>query len=748
MRQTKQVVDAPGIDRRSFLKVGAIAGGGLILWWASPDAVAAASADISPSIEPLSLGTFVAIGTDGRVTVAIPRPEMGQRVRTSLAMLVAEELDVPWSSVEVIQTDLDPRYGDQYAGGSSSVHGSWEPLRRAGASARQLLVRAAADHWQVPDDSCRAERGRVRHTASGRALSYGALANVASRLTPSPDGPPLHDPSAFTIIGHRVPQRDVSAITHGQILFGIDVRLPGMLHAVIERAPEFGARPLHVDDAAAKRTAGVRAVVLVDADTLPEFDENSPKPENGVAVLADSTWAAMRGRQALMITWSTGAAATESTTAMRERSVALADQPPHWVVRRDGDPDAQLRAAAKRIDAEYEVPLLAHATMEPMNCTAHARADSCEVWAPTQNPDGVRDAVARSLAMKSETITVHVMRMGGGFGRRFYSDFAVEAALLSRQVGAPVQVLWTREDDMRHGFYRPAGLHRLRAGLDANGRPVAWMHTLVNASRGHFLRWRPPPGKELLPGEIDHDDFPAHFIDDLQLAYTTVASPIPRGQWRGVEDSATVFVVQSFIDELAHAAGRDPLHFRLDLLGTPRAIPYGGGTYDSGRLAAVLRLAAEKAGWGAKLPTGMGRGLACSFANHSYTAEVVDVEVSAAGAVRLRRVVAAVDCGRVVNPDGAASQVEGAIIFGASAALFGEITVERGRVVQGSFDDYPVLRIDAAPTIEVHFTPSELPPQGLGETPLPPLAPAIANAIFAATGQRIRRLPIRTADRK
>jgi isoquinoline 1-oxidoreductase beta subunit len=731
------------LGRRAFLKVGAAAGGGLLVGVVLPRLANAADSTAASVSDPQAVNLFVAVWSTGRVTVTIPRPEMGQRTRTSLAMLVAEELDVPWSSVDVVQADLDTRLGDQYAGGSSSVHASWSLLRQAGAGARVLLRRAAAKNWDVPESECETAEGRVRHARSGRVASYGALAQAASRLSLGSETPPLKNASAYRLIGKRVRQQDVDDITHGRIRFGIDVQVPGMLYAVIERAPEFDARPVTVDDAAARRSPGVKRVEIVDADGLPEFDENSPKPASGVAVIADSTWAAMRGRKALSITWSKGEGATESTAAMRERSVALHERAPHWVIRRDGDPDGKLAGAAKVLEAEYEVPLVAHATMEPMNCTAKASADGCEVWAPTQNPGGVRDAVSRTLGVKPEQVTVHVMRMGGGFGRRFYSDFAAEAALLSRKAGAPVKVVWTREDDMRHGFFRPAGVHRLRAGLDASGRPIAWMHALVNASRGHYLRWKPMPGQELQPGELDHDDFPSHFIDDLQLGYSTVASPIPRGQWRAVEDSATVFVVQGFLDELAHAAGRDPLAFRIDLLGTPRAIPYGGGTYDSGRLAAVLKLAAEKAGWGSPVPQGVGRGLACSYANHSYTAEVADVTVSPQGEIRLLRVVAAVDCGRVVNPDGAASQVEGAIIYGGSAALFGEITVERGGVVQGSFDDYPVLRIDAAPKIEVHFIEGEEAPTGLGETPLPPLAPAVANAVFACTGKRIRKLPLK-----
>jgi isoquinoline 1-oxidoreductase beta subunit len=601
----------------------------------------------------------------------------------------------------------------------------------------------------VPPERCQARDGHIVHEPSGRRIGFGKLV-TAARSIPVPTDVPVKHAADFRVIGRRVRSLDAPALTRGALPFGLDTRVPGMLFAVVARSPTFGGRVQRVNSEKALGVAGVHRIVQIDADALPEFPENSPKPANGVAVVAESTWAALQGRRALEVTWDGGPGAAESSADLRAQCVALAGRPPERVKRQDGDPDETLSRAARTLEAVYELPFVAHAPMEPMNCTADARAGHCEVWAPTQDPEGARDVVALITGLPKSAITVHVTRMGGAFGRRFYADFVAEAILTSRAVEAPVQVVWTREDDIQHDFYRPASYNVLRGGLDAEGRPVAWTHHIVNAARGEYLKWKLMPGMTAFPAasELGRDDFPAVFIPNFRLSGTTVHSRIPRGQWRSVEESSNVFVYQSFVDELAHLAGRDPLALRLALLGAPRQLPYDKVTYDTGRLRAVLQRAAEQAGWGTSLPPGRGRGIAGAYANEAYVAEVAEASVDADGAVRVHRVVAAVDCGLVVNPTGAEAQVEGAIAYGLSAALGEEITVEQGVVQQRTFSDYPVLRMNQMPVVEVYFIQGGDTPLGVGEPALPPIAPAVCNAIFAATGKRIRRLPIRAADLK
>jgi isoquinoline 1-oxidoreductase beta subunit len=732
-------MSAGHVDRREFLTVGLTALGGLAV------GVRLGNTDRSLSERAFAPNAFVRVEPNGDVVVVVPRPEMGQGSRTAIAMLVAEDLEADWEHIRVEQADLDEkRYGPQYAGGSAVVRTSWTPLRKAGAAARMLLVRAAAERWGVLPTECLAERGRVRHQGSGRTATYSSLTIAASALS-APTETPLKPRRDFRIIG--TPRRgvDVPAIVTGRTTYGIDVRVPGMLFASIERSPVFGGRVAHLADAAARAVPGVRAVIPIDADAFPEFDENSPKMPNGVAVLADSTWAAMQGRRALAIVWDTRGGESESTAAMRERAETIAAGAPRVVRRDDGRFDEAFASAVKQLEAVYEVPLLAHAPMEPLNCTARIDGRKLEIWAGTQNPQDARRVGQLVTGFLPNDITVHVLRMGGGFGRRFYADFVGEAAYLAKASGRPVQVVWTREDDIRHGFYRPAGYHLMRAGLDDQGAIVAWSQHLVNASRGHFLRWSPGPNqKELIdPGELEPFDLPASVVPNMRIGYTAIQSRIPRGQWRAVEPSATVFVTQSMLDELAHAAGRDALDFQLALLTPRRELPFYGGHYDTGRLAAVFRLAAERGDWGKPLAPNRGRGIAGSYSNGAYVAHVAEVEVTASGDIRVRRVITAADCGLVVNPSGAAAQVEGAVIFGLSAALQQEITVESGCVRQSNFHDYSPLRLAESPSIEVHFVDSgEDAPHGMGEGALPSIAPAVTNAIFAATGVRVRRLPI------
>jgi isoquinoline 1-oxidoreductase beta subunit len=684
------------------------------------------------------------------VTLTAPRPEMGQGVRTSLPMLVAEELEVEWRSVRIEQADLGEQYaayGDQemgqYVGGSGSVRRSWEPLRRAGAVARTLLVTAAAREWGVEPASCRAHRGEVLHPATDRRLPFGAVAEAASRLDPpDPAAVPLDEPADFTLVGTPQGNVDTPDIVVGETRFGLDVRVPGMLYATVARAPIFGARARSFRADVALALPGVRRVVRVDAEAFPSFPPNSPKPPSGVAVLADSTWAALRGRDALEVEWN-GGARDASTDRFWRRCEEALGRPPDRVLREDGAFDRAYGEASTRHEAQYRVPFLAHAPMEPLSCTARMEADGCELWAPTQNPASAREAAALVTGLPPEAVTVHPVRMGGAFGRRFYSDFVAEAAHLSAAVAAPVQVVWSREDDVRHGLYRPAGCHRLRAALGADGLPLAWSHRMANASRARHLRRGGEPGD----GELSAGDFPAGFVPHFRLGYSEVESAIPRGQWRAIRYSGSVPVLESFLDELAAVAGRDPLAYRLALLERRGAGPEG--RFDAARtrrLRRVLELAARRAGWGSRPPPGHALGIAGSYANGAFVAHVAEASVDDAGRPRVHRVVSAVDCGFAVNPDGVRAQVEGSVAMGISAALGEEITVEDGRVVQGNFDTYRILRLDRMPDVEIHIVPSEAPPSGMGEGALPPTIPAVTNAISAAAGMRVRELPLGRAN--
>lgn len=715
------------LDRREFLTVAATAAGGLLLGVRPARAGNAEAARAA-----VGLTAFVEIAPSGAVTIASKNMEIGQGVKTALPMLVAEELDADWERVRVVEAPFDEaRFGSQGVGGSTSVWENWLPLRRAGAAARQMLVAAAAARWRVDSAALRTEAGVVIHPRSGRRAPYGTLAAAAARL-PVPQDPPLKSPEQFRLIGRRIAPADIADLVRGRARYGLDVRVPGMRYACIARAP-FGARPVDVRDEAALGLPGVERIIPMDGS-----DPVGVRP--GVAVVADSTWAAIRGCRALGLAWQEDPSAG---TAELESRMAAALERGGKVLRSDGDVDAALAAAARTVDAVYELPFLAHVPLEPPNCIAHARADRCEVWAPTQDPGDVRAIVARTVGLPPDRVTVHPTRSGGGFGRRLMVDYAAEAALLSQRSGAPVQVVWTREDDLSHDFYRPAGRHRLRAALDGTGRVTAWWHHLANPSRYAYagVTRVGPEASELYP-----DDFPAGCVPNLRYQYTNVDTPIARGAWRSTLHSSNAFAAESFMDEVAAAAGRDPLAFRLDWLGAPRKLPYGGHggpVFDPGRLAGVLRLAAERAHWDRPLPAGRARGIAGRFTFGSYAAEVVEVSLDPANGFRVDRVVAAMDCGIVVNRSGAEAQVEGGVLEGLCAALYGRITVEAGRVRETNFDAYRWLRIGEAPRIEVHFVERGEEPRGLGEPPVPPLAPALANALFALTGRRVRRLPLR-----
>jgi len=676
---------------------------------------------------------------------------MGQGVRTNLPMIVAEELSCDWTKVKVVEADLDAKYGEQLTGGSLSTRTSYTNLRKAGAAAREMLVSAAAGEWQVERTECRAENSAVWHAATKRTLTYGQLTERASALLPPAD-PPLKNPADFKLIGKPTRRTDTPQKVNGSATFGLDVRVPGMLFASVERSPVYGGAPRSFNADEVKSAAPVRAVLeLKTAHLTHQFGETSgPGSRNyscaGVAVVADSTWAAIAARKLLKVEWNEPPAASETTASLREQMHRFASAP-GAVIRSDGDFDKAHAAADKRIEAVYEVPFLAHATMEPVNCTAHVRGDFCELWAPTQIPGAARASVASALGIPRENVKVHVTFIGGGFGRRLIQDYAVEAALISRDAGAPVQVVWSREDDIRHDFYRPAACHIMEAGLDSRGQLISWRHRGCSPSIETFYN-----GTGISPSaaaQVDSLDFPALFVPHFRLEFTVAESGMPLGYWRSVDSSGNQFALSSFFDEAAHAAGRDPLEFLLATFGSARKISLRNNeTFDVGRRRAVVELAAEKSGWHKALARGRGRGIAASFGWGSYVAHVAEITCHAkTGAIRIDRVVCAVDCGTAINPLGIEAQMEGAINFGLAATLKSAITVEGGRIQQSNFHDYEVLRMsDAPPIVEVYIVPSTEPPGGCGEPGVPSVAPAVGNAIFAATGKRVRRLPIRPAD--
>ena len=709
------------LARREFLKVGAATGGGLVLGFQVPF-----GNDEARAAGPFVPNAFIKIGTDDLVTVVVGKAEMGQGVYTALAMLAAEDLEADWSKVRVESAPVDPAYnhpafGTQMTGGSSSVWSSWDQMRKAGATAKAMLIAAAATTWKVEASTLRAEKGSIIHDASGRRLSFGALAETAATLAP-PKEVVLKDAKDFKLVGKPLRRLDTPDKVNGKAQFGIDVSVPGMLTALIARPPVFGAKVIKFDDAKAKAVAGVKAVAQVPS---------------GVAVAATGFWAAKKGRDALHVQWDEGPNAGLSTDALREQFRALA-RTPGAVAKNAGNAAGVLAGAAKKLEAEYEVPYLAHATMEPLNCVVDLKSDSCEIWTGTQFQTGDRAAAAQAAGLKPEQVRIHTTLLGGGFGRRATptSDFVREAVHVAKAAGLPVKTVWTREDDTRGGYYRPQFYHRVKVGLDGQGAPVAWRHTLVGQS---FLLGT--PFESFIKDGVDGtsvegaSDLP-YAVPNLFVDLHSPRPGIPVLWWRSVGHSHTAFVVESFIDELAHAAGRDPFEYRLSLLvGHPRH-------------KGVLELVAAKAGWGKPLPAGRGRGIAVHESFGSFVAQVAEVSVGAGGQVKVHRVVAAIDCGQIVNPDTIAAQLEGAIAFGLSAALHSQITFKDGRVEQSNFHDYEVLRFDEMPEVEVHIVPSGEKPGGVGEPGVPPAAPAVTNAIFAATGARVRRLPIRPGDLK
>ncbi len=700
------------MERRDFLQVAGTLGAGLVIGFRIPTH----RENLLPAA-PFAPNAWLRIGTDNTVLVIVDRSEMGQGVTTSLPMLLAEELEADWSKIrfEFAPADkayINPLFGLQGTGGSSSVRAAWKPLRVAGAQARTMLIAAAAQAWNVEPTSCRAEAGAVTHAATNRRLSYGALAQRAATI-PVPSDVQLKDPKTWRLAGKPTKRLDTRFKVNGSAQFGIDVRVPGMLTALVARSPVFGGKVQSFDATAAKAIPGVRHVVQISS---------------GVAVVGDGYWPAKQGRDALQVTWDEGPVAQVSTASISRLFAERAAQD-GAVARHDGDAVTALASAAQRIEAVYEMPFLAHATMEPMNCTAHVRGDGVDIWAPTQFQTGAQMIGAQIGGVAPEKVAVHTTYLGGGFGRRFELDFIAEALETSKGAQAPVKVIWSREDDLQHAQYRPANYHQLRAGLDAGGRPVAWTHRIVAPSI--MARLFPQTIQNGLDGEaVEGGVGLPYTVPNVHVDYQLTDTGIPVGFWRSVNNSFNSFAVEGFIDELAVAAKQDPYEYRRGLLT------------NAPRHRGVLELAAAKAGWGTALPAGRGRGIAVYKSFESFAAQVAEVSVSPAGDVRVHRVVCAIDCGMHVNPSTIEAQMQGGIVYGLTAALKGAIDIQGGRVVQSNFHDYQMLRLAEMPAVEVHIVPSSEAPGGVGEPGTPPIAPAVCNAIFAATGKRIRRLPI------
>jgi isoquinoline 1-oxidoreductase beta subunit len=718
--------DVLNLSRRSFLRSSALTGGGLILGVYVPQLSNAAEA-VDEKFTTFAPNAFVRIGADDSVTVIANHSEMGQGVYTGLAMLIAEELDADWSKVRVEAAPVDraynhPAFGLQLTGGSTSTWSEWERLRRAGATARAMLITAATQTWKVDSAICHTENGHVTHKTSGQRLSYGQLAEKASRLTP-PANVALKDSKKFTLIGRAAKRVDTPEKIDGTAVFGLDVKVPGMLVAVVARPPTFGGKVKSFNSERTKAVQGVRHVIEID---------------RGVAVVADGFWPAKLGREKLEITWDEGPMSGLDSRSQREQYAELAKRP-GAIARKEGDSATGLASATKKTEAVYDLPYLAHAPMEPLNCVADVHPDGCDVWTGTQSQSYDHMAAAQVAGLRLDQVKLHTTLLGGGFGRRAVLDshFVREAVQISKALKAPVKVIWTREDDIRGGYYRPSCHHTIEAGLDAAGKLVAWQHRIVCqsfivGSPFEFMIVRNGVDATAVEGAADLP----YEIPNLLVDWQQAPAGVPTLWLRSVGHTHNAFVVETFLDELAHLSGSDPFEYRRALLAKQP------------RHRRVLELAALKAGWGKPLPEGRARGIAVHESFGSYVAQVAELSLSKEGRPRVHRVVCAIDCGPVVNPDTVAAQMEGGIVFGLTAALYGEITLEKGRVQQRNFHDYPMLRINEMPEVEVHITPSTEKMGGVGETAVPPIAPAVANALFSITGKRIRRLPIRADDLK
>lgn len=731
--------------RRRFLICGLTATGGFLLGIPAFRLEAGAADGAGGKI-----GFFVEIKPDNRVVIGVAQPEIGQGVRTSMPMLLAEELDVDWSNVSITQMPLGIvktadgytwKYGGQGAGGSTSVTDNWAFLREVGATARMMLIEAAALRWGVPAAECRTEPGEVLCDTLGQRLPYSVLAAEAAQLPVPEEKPLLKDPSNFRIIGKAARVLDARDIATGKARYGIDTDIPGMRYAVIQRCPNLDGRVESFDDSSARQVPGVLDVFKIDG---PERGEPYLVLASGVAVVATSTWAALQGRNALKVKWSQGPHTGESTASFWKQASRLLEGQGQ-LVRDDGAFEQVMAQAQRVVSARYQVPFVNHAPMEPQNCVADVKEDSALIIAPTQSPAGASRAAAAVTGLERERIHVEMTLVGGGFGRRLSNDYVAEAAMISKKIGAPVKLQWTREDDVRHDFYRPSGLHELKAGLGPEGRIEAWTHRL--ASAGKYYRRPNVKPEEQYAAELYLDDFPANIIENLRVEWFEVQSGVPRGSWRAPAHTANAFAVQSFLDEIAHASGQDPLALRLEIYGDKRELTYGqhgGPSFNPWRLSRLLKHVAERVDYSARRPPGRGVGIASHFTFGGYGAHAVEVSVGADGGLIIERIVAAVDCGVVVNPLGVEAQLQGGTIDGLSTALNLEITLQDGQIQQSNFHNYRLLGMKGVPVhFETHILPYGDQPTGMGEMGLPSLAPALTNAIYNASGVRIRKLPIK-----
>ncbi|MBI2796679.1 MAG: xanthine dehydrogenase family protein molybdopterin-binding subunit [Gemmatimonadetes bacterium] len=710
------------VGRRAFLKVATLAGGGLLVAVYGPRLGVAARGD-RPAADPLAdtqLNAFIRFHDDGTVTILSKNPEIGQGVKTALPLIIAEELDVPWAKVTIEQAPLDPAvFGPQFAGGSTATPLNWDLLRRTGAAARAMLVGAAAKQWNVAAATCTTADAVVTHAPSGRTATYASLLAVAATITPPAlDQVPLKDPAAYRLVGKPHKDVDIHKIVTGQPLYGIDVVVPGMHHAVYEKCPVFGGKLVSANVDEVRKLPGVTHAFVVKGG--PALDGLL----DGVAIVADSWWHAQSARGKLKVQWDGGATAATSTAGMDAKARELARAPLDKVTRNEGDVAAALAAAPMVVEAQYSYPFIVHAPLEPQNTTAEWKDGKLEIWSPTQMPQPGRDLVAKTLGIPPADITIHVTRSGGGFGRRLKNDYMVEAAQIAKTAGVPVKLLWTREDDFAHDHYRQAGWHFFRGAVDAQGQVVAWQDRMVY-------------------DEIGEADFPSRFVPNLRLEVSTPFHGVPTGALRAPGSNGQAFVVQSFVDELAFAARRDPLQFRLDMLRRQVTPPGPRDRFSAERMAKVLEVVRDRSGWGKTLPKGRGMGVAFHFSHRGYFAEVVEAGVGARGGLVIHQVWVVGDIGRqVINPINAEHQAIGGALEGISHALAQELTIDKGRAVEANFDEYALLRMPNAPPVDVFFHLTDNSPTGLGEPALPPVIPALCNAIFAATGKRIRKLPI------
>ena len=734
-----------GVSRRTFLTATAAAGGGLMLDFSIP---AFAQREGSAPEASATLNAYIRIAPNGETFIVSKNPEIGQGIKTSFPMIIAEELDVAWKDVRAEDAEVDPKkYGPQFAGGSLSIPMNYDALRRAGAAARFMLVAAAARTWRVPAEECETADGVVSHKGKNKQATYGQLADEAAKVTPpNPTTLTLKDPKNFKIIGQAIGGVDSPRIVKGLPIFGIDVSVPGMRYAVYAKCPVFNGKFVSGNLDEIKAMPGIRNVFVVKGNVTQLGAGLYDGLTDGVAIVADKWHQANKALDKLQVKWDEGETATRSTAGFLAKAAELAKQAPEKDIKKEGDVDAALKGAAKVLEARYEYPFINHAPLEPMNTTASFKNGKLEIWSPTQMPGGGKTAVSKAFGIPETDITLHVTRNGGGFGRRLSNDFMVEAVAIAKEIGEPVKLVRNRKQDMQSGVFRVGGFHHFKAGLDAQGK--------ITAFRDHFVTFS-NSGKVAGSGNMNPTEFPAGYVPNLDLSFSMMPLEIPTGPMRAPQSNTIAYAFQSFIDELAHAAGKDPLQFQLDLLGPAKAptitkSPFGEQVgFNNMRMAGVLKAVAEKAGWGKKLPQGTGMGIAGYYSHQGYFAEVVQATVSKGGDVRVDKVWIAGDVGRqIINPSAGGNQVEGAAIDGVSQALGQALTFANGRVEQTNFHDYPLLRMHQAPKIEVHFVITDNNPTGLGEPALPPVVPALANAIFAASGKRVRRLPIDPADLK